>query len=483
MPSSAYRKPSLDCGVPVDHVVTDVAGSMARATTVGDACQLALDALSDHTDAMSTVVLRMQDHLRCVAASGSWQVFSKFPFGAGIVGRVFASGVTAIVTDVIADADYIPFGPPAEVEICVPILDDDGQPIGVLNVEFMTLVDVDAWRDVLEAIAERIGRRIYELAGTPAESRNEKLVRHGLILTTAATENELAAYSLHAARDVTGLSSAVLVLATADGYEVIIDQENPTPLEKRIASVPMDDVIVLVRRSHDYGASYSLGDPAHYHTAGFEALTAIGIRTLIAVPVGAHSPLGGVLLLADERATRPDPETIALIGLLAAQAWSSRERIRMLAHLHERALSDPLTGLRHQGSFGESLAQAAPGHAAVFAIDIDGFKAINDTYGHQAGDRALVALAQALSTALRSQDELYRIGGDEFAAIVEVQQPDEALGVAERLVVAARAVGHTISVGVAIRRDSELASETLSRADGALYVAKRSGRDSARLSP
>ena len=456
---------------------------MARAATVGDACQLALDTLSDHTDAMTAIVLRVQDHLRCIGAAGSWQVFSNFPIGAGIVGRVFDSGITAVVTDVTSDPDYIALGPTVEVEICVPIMDEGGKPIGAFNVEFTTAVEVDGWRAALEAIAEQIGRRIVDLSGTPTESRNEKLVRHGLVLTTAATEAALAAYSLHAARDVSGLSSAVLVLATADGYEVITDEQSLTPLEQRIARVPIEDVAVLVRRAHDHGASYSLGDPADHHAAGYEALTGIGVRTLIAIPVGEHSPLGGVLLLADEHAVRPDPETIALIGLLAAQAWSSRERIRMLAHLHERALSDPLTGLRHQGSFGERLALTAAGHAAVFAIDIDGFKAINDTYGHQAGDRALVALAQALSTALRSQDELYRIGGDEFAAIVEVQQPDEALTIADRLVVAARAVGHTISVGVAIRRHSEMASETLSRADSALYVAKRSGRDGARLSP
>ncbi|HEY1485397.1 MAG TPA: sensor domain-containing diguanylate cyclase [Micromonosporaceae bacterium] len=456
---------------------------MTRALAVGDACQLALDSLSDYTDAMTAVVLRIQDHLRSVAASGSWQVFSNLPIGSGVIGRVYATGLTAVITDVAADPDYISLGPPVEVVICLPIVDQAGKTIGALNVEFVAAVDAEAWQNVLEVIAEQIGRRIVELSGAPVESSNEKLIRHGLILTTAATESELAAYSLHAARDVSGLSSAVLILATADGYEVIIDEANPTPLERRLAAVSIDDVVVLVQRAHNHGASYSLGDPTHYHSAGFEALTSIGVRTLIAIPVGAHSPVGGVLLLADEVAMRPDPETIALIGLLAAQAWSSRERIRTLAHLHERALSDPLTGLRHQGSFGERLAGSIPGRTAVFAIDIDGFKSINDTYGHQAGDRALVALAQALSTALRTQDELYRIGGDEFAAIVELQKPDEALNIADRLVVAARAVGHTISVGVAIRRAGELASDTLSRADSALYVAKRNGRDGARLSP
>ncbi len=88
-----------------------------------------------------------------------------------------------------------------------------------------------------------------------------------------------------------------------------------------------------------------------------------------------------------------------------------------------------------------------------------------------------------MTTALRTQDELFRIGGDEFAAIVEVQRSDEALGVADRLIIAARAVGHTISVGVAIRRNGELSEETLRRADIALYLAKREGRDGVRLAP
>ena len=117
----------------------------------------------------------------------------------------------------------------------------------------------------------------------------------------------------------------------------------------------------------------------------------------------------------------------------------------------------------------------------MFAIDIDSFKSINDTYGHQAGDRALVDLAQALSTALRTGDELYRIGGDEFAAILDVQRDDEAVGVAERLVAAARTVRQTISVGVAVRLPGETSQDTLGRADAALYLAKRSGRDRVHL--
>jgi diguanylate cyclase (GGDEF)-like protein len=468
----------------VKRLIDDIADALARATTITGACQAALDALHEHSGAVSAVLLRVRDQLRCAAAAGTWQVYLSMSVESGIVGRVCRTGETAVVTDVTRDADFIALGPPVAVEICVPVPGPDGTPVGVLDVEFAYAVETESWRTAIEDAAVLVGRRVEELGGVVIESRNEMLARHGLTLSTAETEPELALASLTAAREISGLDTPVLVLAMPNGeYEVIVDETHPTTLARGIAKLPIESLIDYVKRAHRLGASYSVGDPAEHNPSGFEALTDIGVRSLITVPVGAHSPLGGVLLVVDERVSHPDQETIALMTLLAAQAWSSRERILMLAHLHERALSDPLTGLRHQGSFGERLATATPGQTAVFAIDVDGFKAINDTYGHQAGDRALVALAQALSTALRTQDELYRIGGDEFAAIVEVRRGSEALAVADRLIHAARVVGHPISVGVAIRRSGELSEETLRRADTALYLAKREGRDAARLAP
>ncbi len=360
--------------MPLNNVVEDVTDALCRGSNVTDACQAGLDTLAQHSDAMSAVLVRVREQLRCVAASGSWQVYLSVSPADGVVGRVFTSGVTAVVTDVTADPDYISLGPVSAVDICAPIRGKDGELIGAFNVEFPTDVNAAEWRDAIETMAVRIGLRISELDGPPTESRNEMLVRHGLTLTTAATEPELAVLSLRAARDVSGLDTPVLVLSTDEGYEVIVDQAEHSPMVERILSLPTDDLVAFVDRAHLYGASYSIGDPDDHNAAGFDALTGIGVRTFIAVPVGAFSPLGGVLLVVDERVSRPDPETIALLVLLAAQAWSSRERILTLAHLHERALSDPLTGLRHQGSFGERLATATPGHTAVFAIDIDGFK-------------------------------------------------------------------------------------------------------------
>jgi diguanylate cyclase (GGDEF)-like protein len=464
----------------LDQIVPDVASALRSAETVVDACQAALDVVGRKCGAMSAIVLRVRDHLRCVAATGSWHVFSSAPPGAGVVGRVVASNRTAVVTDITRDPDYIPLGPDVVTEICAPIPGPDG-PYGAINLEFAHSVDVDRWLTLIEDVAGALGTRIAELGGTPAESRSEMLVRHALELATATTDVELLAHSLNAACSVTGMDTAVLLLIKPYGIEINIDLANPTPLARRIADIPQEQLAPFVTRARQYGASYSLGDPADHNTSGFEALTSLGVRTLVAVPVGATSPDGGVLLVADTRAARPDAVTVNLLSLLAVQAFSSWQRIQTLVYLHRLAASDPLTGLRHQGAFGERLARAKADETAVFAIDIDSFKTVNDTYGHQAGDKALVDLAHALSIALRSEDELYRIGGDEFAAVVDVTRSDEAVGVAERLVSAARAVGQTISVGVAIRRDGEAAEETLSRADAALYIAKRNGRDGVRL--
>lgn len=174
-------------------------------------------------------------------------------------------------------------------------------------------------------------------------------------------------------------------------------------------------------------------------------------------------------------------EASSLLALVVAHAQAARDRLRELDLLARQAESDPLTGLRHHRKFEERLAASSPGRTAIIALDVDQFKKINDEYGHQAGDHALVTLVEALTQALRGDDQLYRIGGDEFAVIVDVNGIGEAFAIARRLLDAARIAGRTISVGAALHLPGETGRETLLRADKALYEAKRSGRDTARV--
>ena len=455
------------------------------ATTVRAACQGAVNALGEYAPATISVLLQVSDRLRCIAATGSWQVFSTVPPKSGIVGRVHASGLPAVVPSVAADPDYLPIRPDVRSEICVPIL-SAGRPIGVLDLQWNEPADLEQWRDVAERIAGLLGSRIAMLGGPPAESRSEKLLRHAAAFAAAPTERDLTVAALVAARDVSGLDVAVLIATRPDGPQLNRRTGTPSPLETRVRaeldSAGPAPLRQLISHAHRYGASYTLGEPGHPAVGAHRPLIDAGVRTLVAVPFGTPES-GGVLLVADEELIRPDPTTVNLMELLAAQAWTCLDRLRTLIRLREQASSDPLTGLPHTGPFGRRMRRTTPGRTALLAIDVDNFKEVNDTFGHQAGDRVLVGLARALEGALRAGDELYRTGGDEFVAVIDVARADEAVRIAERLVGAARQTGRTISVGVALADGDESPQETLRRADEALYTVKRNGRDGVALTP
>ncbi|MFF3852133.1 diguanylate cyclase [Micromonospora sp. NPDC002575] len=454
------------------------------ASTAVEACQWTVTALARYAPATISVLLQVRDRLRCVAATGAWQVFATVPPKAGVVGRVYAAGEPATVEDVAADPDYLPVRPDVTAEVCVPVLDPAGRPIGVLDLQWSGPVELGPWRETAERVAARLGARITALGGPPAETRSEKLLRHAAALTAAPTEWDLMTAAICAAREVSTLSAAVLLLAGGTGPRLGAPTGAPGELESRIRAELTEAggpaLHRMVARAHRHGVGYTLGEAGHPPTEEYRPLADAGVRTLVAVPVGPPDG-GGVLLVADERLLRPDPTTVNLMELLAGQAWTCLDRLRTLARLREQASSDPLTGLPHTGPFGQRIARATPGRTALLAIDVDGFKAVNDTYGHQAGDRLLVGLARALEAALRQGDELYRIGGDEFVAVIEVNRPEEAVRIAERLAEAARGTGRTISVGVALPRPGESSEQTLRRADQALYAVKRQGRDGVRL--
>jgi diguanylate cyclase (GGDEF)-like protein len=180
------------------------------------------------------------------------------------------------------------------------------------------------------------------------------------------------------------------------------------------------------------------------------------------------------------------PITGIVMGLLVSVvAW--RALIESRRRTNE-ALTDELTGLGNRRSLRAALAEAlddrARGGVALALVDLDHFKEVNDTLGHQWGDQLLMVVAARLQASLRSSDRVYRLGGDEFA-IVMAPVPDGAAAV----VIAERAVASvtrpalvggvnvmvSASVGVAVAPDDGADSETLlRRADVAMYEAKRS---------
>lgn len=161
------------------------------------------------------------------------------------------------------------------------------------------------------------------------------------------------------------------------------------------------------------------------------------------------------------------------------------------AQLRRRALHDPLTDLPNRTLFGDRLAQALArigkygGSAAVLFIDLDGFKTVNDGFGHSAGDLILVSVAEILRSSIRPEDTVARLGGDEFVILLEnLAQTSDADWIAERILRDLRrstaAETHapvvTASIGIAWQHGVHGRDEVLVRnADSAMYRAKNRG--------
>jgi two-component system cell cycle response regulator len=158
------------------------------------------------------------------------------------------------------------------------------------------------------------------------------------------------------------------------------------------------------------------------------------------------------------------------------------ERAQFEALAHE----DPLTGMPNKRAFHErldtELRRAAREYypVAVVAMDLDRFKQINDTHGHKTGDEVLVAAVHAMGTHMRAEDQLGRLGGEEFLVLLPDTDGEAATHMAERVraevASAPSPVPVTVSIGLATWA-GETADEFLQRADEALYAAKDAGRD------
>jgi diguanylate cyclase (GGDEF)-like protein len=187
-----------------------------------------------------------------------------------------------------------------------------------------------------------------------------------------------------------------------------------------------------------------------------------------------------------------------LISMLGLRLIRSRKRLTTLnADLERLARVDVLTGLSNRRDIEETLigalsaARRHHSNLAILLIDIDHFKRVNDTRGHQTGDAVLTATGHALKMALRTEDSVGRWGGEEFLAVLPNTDADGTLIIAERLrahVAKPRSRSAdsrdaiTVTIGVASWQSGGM-DDLISRADHALYAGKSAGRNTVQLSP
>ncbi|WP_108661110.1 GGDEF domain-containing protein [Acuticoccus kandeliae] len=175
-------------------------------------------------------------------------------------------------------------------------------------------------------------------------------------------------------------------------------------------------------------------------------------------------------------------------GILMRHTQSMIEHAeRTITQTEQLASRDPLTGLLNRRGLRsvEAFTRVVEKVPIVILFDLDHFKSINDTHGHDVGDRVLVGVAHAIRVSTRPEDVSARLGGDEFVVFALVEAFEDGAGLAQRISeeiartvrVAGRAV--TISAGVAKmhrRHDKDAIEDAIVRADRALYLSKRNGR-------
>jgi len=243
--------------------------------------------------------------------------------------------------------------------------------------------------------------------------------------------------------------------------------------------------------------------------------------SLILVPlVGKHRFLGGIACINKRGGSEFSEDDLVLLSLFAGQvsiaienamsfeqlqaarlaAEAYREKLERLnrklvsanTELNHLAVHDPLTGLPNRtlilDRLQQSMISARHGRqgVALIMIDLDHFKAVNDTLGHATGDQLLVRIGSLFRSVLREEDTIGRLGGDEFAVVIPATGKREALQAAEKLSAALKApvlIGQTAcsvgaSMGISIYPDhGELPSALLKCADVAMYIAKRNRND------
>jgi diguanylate cyclase (GGDEF)-like protein/PAS domain S-box-containing protein len=223
-------------------------------------------------------------------------------------------------------------------------------------------------------------------------------------------------------------------------------------------------------------------------------LDAEGVEALCVIPVIEDGTVGGAIACWFQRPRELDENLLDLLAALATQAAPVLERIHLQRRIEHQSLHDSLTGLPNRLSLQRRLRQLL-GNAdrrretvSVLFLDLDGFKAINDAFGHEAGDQVLQQVAGRLTRTLRAGDVASRFGGDEFVIVCDGVDEESVLDVARRIRAAVKqplvglAQGSTVSASIGISvftpdGSTRITPDALvALADEAMLVSKRTGK-------
>ena len=327
------------------------------------------------------------------------------------------------------------------------------------------------------AINEReLRRRRFDLEALAALARR---------LEDAATSHDVAAAFAAAAADAFGFRRLVVFGRPHDSFAVLASH-GMLRLNPDAGGIAADS---MIERAATARATVLVSQTGSRRDVGLEALIPEA-RNLVVVPLSAEGRCIGVLV-AEHRmrsGSRIERRVVSTLEGFASQTALALRNAWLLESVQDLAATDGLTGIANRRSFERALEQeiaraSRTGHPlSLVMIDIDHFKALNDTHGHQVGDQVLRDVAGVIAASCRQFDTAARYGGEEFAVLLPGCDPDTAARTARRLRLSIAelrcAAPVTASLGVASwPADAGDASTLVQCADDALYASKRAGRN------
>ena len=368
------------------------------------------------------------------------------------------------------------------MDVAMPIVDGIEATRRIRELVPGTRVVALAGSDDLEVVEQMLeaGASAYCVKGAPLweleraiVGAGEPLVRlaHSLGRALPGGIGQLLARELV---ELTGALCAAAYLTSSDAGLSLAGIAG-APTRDRLVSAPgvalraFTEAVAASADAHELAELYRLGVPCGH---------------ALAVPLVADGTRLGALLVAMPASVQLELDE-QLVRAVADLAAASLAQERRLALTFAEARRDALTGLPNRRAFDEQLdrllEEDGDDPVTVTLLDVDGFKTVNDTGGHATGDEVLATLARIFLRAVRANEHVYRIGGDEFAVIL-AGATEAGVRAGERILQAARLQRRgrdlpTLSGGVAQSAGVESKQELLARADAALYQAKEAGGD------
>jgi len=431
----------------------------------------------------------------------SWRA----PLDVGVSGWVLIHNEAQLVNDMLKDprgalvpgTDWVP-----QASIIAP-LNVGGKVIGVLALDRMggkkfhdnELASAELFAN-LAAIAIQNARQYEQLQHTSEQLEGQLAIRHRLLdlsTTLLGTLDQTTVF-----HEVTGMLKEMV---DYDAIDIRLVEEESRELVCIYSRDDNAEQMLSFRMSLDEGVSGWVArsnqaqlvndmvhDPRSAQVPGTEEEEA---QASIIVPLNVRGTVTGVLCLDRMDGRVFEDHELEPAMLFANMAAIAIQNARTYEEMERQAISDGLTGLHNYRHFQETLkaeVRRAERYGEAFCLlmmDLDHFKSVNDTIGHQKGDEVLRAVSDVLRACSRESDLLARYGGEEFTIILPRTALGEARTLAERIRASVAAIdsGHdtaqvTISIGVAAFPESAVDSDgVLGAADAALLLAKSRGRD------